>query len=75
MRGLCYSVGKYVEVKIKFRVADGMLEIDSYNGEVKIFTISGQLIKSMVVNESTNIYLPKGTYIIVSDNARSKVVI
>ena len=69
------SIKKNFVDEIKFRVVDGMLEIDSYNGEVKIFTISGQLIKSMVVNESTNIYLPKGTYIIVSDNARSKVVI
>ncbi len=69
------SIKKNFVDEIKFRVADGMLDIDSYNGEVKIFTISGQLIKSMVVNESTNICLPKGTYIIVTDNARSKVVI
>ena len=61
--------------ELKFRVVDGMLLIDSFNGEVNIFTISGQLIKSMLVNESTNIYLPKGTYIIVTDNAWSKVVI
>ncbi|MBR2475573.1 MAG: T9SS type A sorting domain-containing protein, partial [Bacteroidaceae bacterium] len=51
------------------------IEINDYYGRIRIVNLAGQVIKETYVNGSAQISLPKGIYIIVTENNSQKVVL
>lgn len=60
------------EIKV---VSGNGIEINDYYGKLRIVTLSGQVIKETYVNGSAQISLPKGIYIVVTENNAQKVVL
>ena len=54
---------------------DETLNIKNYNGRVKVVNLSGQVVKDFYVNGYAQITLPKGIYIVVTENNTQKVVL
>lgn len=51
------------------------IAINDYYGKLRVVSISGQVIKEITVNGYTQIDLPRGAYIIVTNNNSQKVVL
>ena len=59
---------------IKTIVGNG-IAINDYYGKLRIVSLSGQVVKEMTVNGYAQIDLPKGAYIIVTNNNSQKVIL
>ena len=60
------------EIKV---IADSCIDIYEYYGNIRIVNLSGQVVKDLFVNGSAQISLPKGIYIVVTNNKSQKVVL
>ncbi|MBR5531821.1 MAG: leucine-rich repeat protein, partial [Bacteroidales bacterium] len=56
-------------------IAGNGVEINDYYGNLRIVNLSGQVVKDMYVSGSAQITLPKGVYIVVTNNKSQKVVL
>ncbi|MBQ7819584.1 MAG: leucine-rich repeat domain-containing protein, partial [Bacteroidales bacterium] len=56
-------------------IAGNGLEINNYYGNLRIVNLSGQVVKDIYVNGYAQIILPKGIYIVVTENNAQKVVL
>ena len=66
--------GEISTAEIKIMLGDG-IEVSKYYGTLRIVNLSGQVIKDVVVNGSVKLNLPKGVYIVVTDNNSQKVIL
>lgn len=55
--------------------ANNILEIAEYYGKLRIVNLAGQVIKDLKINGFKQIILPKGVYIIITDNFSQKIII
>ena len=60
------------EIKV---IAGNGVEINDYYGKLQVINLAGQVLKDTYVNGSAQITLPKGAYIIVTENKSQKVVL
>ena len=60
------------EIKV---IAGSGININEYYGNIRIVNLSGQVVKDLFVNGSAQISLPKGIYIVVTNNKSQKVVL
>ncbi|MBR3608670.1 MAG: T9SS type A sorting domain-containing protein, partial [Bacteroidales bacterium] len=60
------------EIKV---IAGNGIDICNYYGKLQVINLAGQVLKDTYVNGSAQITLPKGVYIIVTDNRSQKVVL
>ena len=60
------------EIKV---ISGNGIEINDYYGRVRIVNIAGQVVKDAYVNGSIQISLPKGIYIVVTENYSQKVIL
>ncbi|MBR5241227.1 MAG: leucine-rich repeat protein, partial [Muribaculaceae bacterium] len=60
------------EIKV---IAGNGVEINDYYGNLRIVNLSGQVVKDIYVSGSAQITLPKGVYIVVTNNKSQKVVL
>ncbi|MBR5532367.1 MAG: leucine-rich repeat protein, partial [Bacteroidales bacterium] len=51
------------------------IEVSDYYGRIRIVNLAGQVIKDVYVNGSIQISLPKGIYIVVTENNSQKVIL
>ena len=51
------------------------IEVSDYYGRIRIVNLSGQVVKDVYVNSSIQISLPKGIYIVVTENNSQKVIL
>lgn len=56
-------------------IAGKGIEMNDYYGNLRIVNLSGQVIKDIYVDGSTQITLPKGIYIVVTENNAQKVIL
>ena len=60
----------------EIRVIEGNgIDICNYYGKLQVISLAGQVIKETYINGSAQITLPKGVYIVVTDNSSQKVVL
>ena len=60
------------EIKV---IAGNGIDICNYYGKLQVISLAGQVLKDTYVNGSAQITLPKGAYIIVTENKSQKVVL
>lgn len=60
--------------EIKVFAGNG-IDICNYYGKLQVISLAGQVVKETYVNGSAQITLPKGAYIIVTENKSQKVVL
>ena len=60
------------EIKV---IAGNGIDICNYYGKLQVINLAGQVIKDTYVNGSVQITLPKGMYIVVTNNNSQKVVL
>ena len=60
------------EIKV---IAGNGIDICNYYGKLQVISLAGQVVKETYVNGSAQITLPKGIYIVVTDNSSQKVVL
>ncbi len=60
------------EIKV---IAGNEIDICNYYGKLQVINLAGQVLKDTYVNGSAQIALPKGVYIVVTDNSSQKVVL
>ena len=60
------------EIKV---IAGNGIDIYNYYGKLQVINLAGQVLKDTYVNGSAQITLPKGAYIIVTENKSQKVVL
>lgn len=60
------------EIKV---IAGSGININEYYGNIRIVNLSGQVVKDFFVNGSAQICLPKGIYIVVTNNKSQKIVL
>ena len=51
------------------------IEINDYHGRIRIVNIAGQVVKDAYVNGYIQLSLPKGIYIVVTENYSQKVIL
>ena len=51
------------------------IEINDYYGRIRIVNIAGQVVKDAYVNGYIQLSLPKGIYIVVTENYSQKVIL
>ena len=56
-------------------IAGNGIEVAEYYGSLRIINLAGQVVRDLYINGSAQIELPKGVYIIVTDNNSQKVVL
>ena len=54
---------------------DNIIEIGEYYGRLRIVNLAGQIFKDLQINGFKHIVLPKGIYIIVTENFSQKIII
>lgn len=60
------------EIKV---IAGNGIDICNYYGKLEVINLAGQVLKDTYVNGSAQITLPKGAYIIVTENKSQKIVL
>lgn len=56
-------------------VKGNAIVVEGYAGKVQVVSISGQVVKDMIVNEFAEIEMPQGLYIVVTANGAQKVIV
>ena len=59
---------------IKVILGNG-IEINDYYGRMRIVNLAGQVVKDVYVNGYIQLSLPKGIYIVVTENSSQKVIL
>ena len=60
------------EIKV---ISGNGIEISDYYGRMRIVNLAGQVIKDVYVNGYIQLSLPKGIYIVVTENSSQKVIL
>jgi hypothetical protein len=51
------------------------IEVNDYYGRIRIVNLAGQVVKDVYVNGYIQLSLPKGIYIVVTENSSQKVIL
>ena len=51
------------------------IEVNNYHGSIRIVNLAGQVVKDAYVNGYIQLSLPKGIYIVVTENYSQKVIL
>ena len=60
------------EIKV---ISGNGIEINDYYGRMRIVNLAGQVVKDVYVNGYIQLSLPKGIYIVVTENSSQKVIL
>ena len=56
-------------------VKGGNIVVEGYVGKVQVVSISGQVVKDIMVNDFAEISMPQGLYIVVTSKGAQKVIV
>ena len=57
------------------KIKDLVIEINDYYGRMRIVNLAGQVVKDVYVSGYIQLSLPKGIYIVVTENSSQKVIL